>query len=270
MITHLYSSSQLSLFSPKVGSPTMLSDSVTRLRRLIGIQFEYKIELQNLLQMLLTASSIIADYDEPGNTPALRGQFVNTFIGCGASMKFEAKRAAYGALELITAAVAADDDVSANNSAALNALLVNTTRFVGMEEGDGEDFHFMVAVYDLVAKLVEVIENTTVFGGIATLTLLTNGTGILVDSEDPLTDTAEGVVFVASSTESSNPTNYVAGEVTAEIVDGEIDSLTLISDSGEGFFVGQVVELEISTTTTGQTAAVQTTAATAVVDSIID
>jgi hypothetical protein len=254
-----------SVVSPKIGAPLPLGVTVAQLRRLIGIQFEYKIKLQAFLLFAL-ASPAIFNYDEPGNTPSIREEFVETFIGCGPSMGFEAKRAAYGAFELITEALANDDDVSPANAAILNALLVNTTRFVGIAEGDGEGFHFMVATYELAKEIARVAEQTPISGAIATLTLLTIGAGFTTNGTD---DTAEDVVFEVSSTAVTNPSNYAAGEITAEIIDGEIDSITLITVPGEGFIAGQVVQLDISTVAP-QTGATQTTPATAIVASITD
>lgn len=242
---------------------------VAKLRRLVGIQYEYKLEFQKFLTSAL-ASGFISTYTQGSNTPTARQAFATTFNGCGPAMGFEAKRAAYGALELITEALAADDDVSSADVAILNSLLIDTTRFVGIAEGDGEDFHFMVSTYNLAKEISRVVNNTTVFGSIATLTLLTSGSGILVDGADPNSDTATDVVFTITSTESSNPASYSAGVLTADIVDGEVDSITLITNTGEGFFAGQVVELNIDTTDPAQGDAVQTTPATATVVSITD
>jgi hypothetical protein len=250
---------------------------VAKLRRLVGIQYEYKLEFQNFLTSVL-AIELVASYNEGTNTPTARQKFVTTFIGCGPTMGFEAKRSAYGALELITEALAADDDVSPADVAILNSLLINTTRFVGIAEGDGEDFHFMVATYNLTKEIARVVAGTTIFGSIATLALLTSGSGIIIETIPPgegeteptVVDTAEDVVFTASSTESTDPANYADATIEAEIIDGEIDSITLITDGGEGFFVGQVVEISIDTTATGQEDAVQTAPATATVISIID
>ena len=242
---------------------------VAKLLRLVGIQYEYKLEFQNFLTSAL-AAELVASYNEGTNTPTSRQKFVTTFIGCGPSMIFEAKRSAYGALELITEALAADDDVSPADIAILNSLLINTTRFVGIAEGDGEDFHFMVATYNLAKEIARVVNETVIFGSIATLSLLTPGSGFQVDSTDGDTDTAEDVVFTASSTELGDPANYADATIEAEIIDGEIDSITLITDGGEGFFVGQVVEINIDTAATGQGDAIQTTPATATVVSIID
>jgi hypothetical protein len=238
---------------------------VAKLRRLVGMQYEYKLEFQNFLTAALAIPSVLS-YNSGGNTPAARSALVTTFIGCGPTMIFEAKRAAYGALELITEALAADDDVSPTDAAALNALLINTTRFVGIAEGDGEDYHFMVEAYKLAKEISEVVDGTVIRGSIATLTLTTVGTGFTTDGTD---DTAEDVVFIASSTAPSNPSNYQAAILTAEIIDGEIDSLTLITDGGEGFAVGQVVQLDISTEG-AQSGATQTTPATATVLTITD
>jgi hypothetical protein len=242
---------------------------VAKLRRLVGIQYEYKLEFQNFLTSAL-ASELIVSYSQGANTPTARQAFVNTFIGCGPSMTFEAKRSAYGALELITEAMADDDDVSPTNAAILNSLLINTTRFVGIAEGDGEDYHFMVATYNLAKEIARVVAGTTIFGSIATLSLLTSGTGFQVNSADANTDTAVDVVFTVVSTEATDPANYADATVEAEIIDGEIDSFTLITDGGEGFFAGQVVQINIDTTAVGQGSAIQTTAATATVVSIID
>jgi hypothetical protein len=250
---------------------------VAKLYRLIGIQYEYKLEFQAFLEAAL-AAYIVADTNVTGNTPTIRQGLVDTFIGCGPSMGFEAKRAAYGALELITEAIAADDDVSAGDAATLNALLINTTRFVGLAEGDGEDYHFMVATYNLAKEIARILDETVIYGSIATLTLTTAGSGIVIEvippvepeTEPTIVDTGEDVVFVASSTESSDPANYADATVEAEVIDGEIDSITLISNGGEGFFVGQVIELTLDTTAAGQETGSQATPATATVTSIID
>ena len=242
---------------------------VAKLRRLIGIQYEYKLEFQNFLTAIL-AEDLISSYNQGGNTPTSRQEFVTTFINCGPAMGFEAKRAAYGALELITEALADDDDVSPTDTDILNSLLINTTRFVGIAEGDGEDFNFMVASYNLAKEIARVASDTVIVGSISTLSLLTPGSGILMDSTDPDSNTATDVMFTIESTESSNPTNYSIGVLTAEIIDGEIDSLTVITNAGQGFFVGQVVEINIDTTDPGQEDAIQTTPATATVTAITD
>jgi hypothetical protein len=238
---------------------------VAKLRRLIGIQYEYKLEFQAFLEAAL-AAYIVADTDTAGNTPAIRQGFVNTFIGCGPSMIFEAKRSAYGALELIAEAIAADDDVSPADASALNALLINTTRYVGIAEGDGEDFHFMAATYELAKEIARVLDTTVIRGAITTLTLTTSGSGFTTDG---VIDTAEDVVFTVSSVEATNPANYAVAQITAEIIAGEIDSITLITVSGEGFAQGQVVQLDISTAG-AQSGATQTTPGTATVTSISD
>jgi hypothetical protein len=238
---------------------------VARLRRLIGIQYEYKLAFQEFLTAAAD-SAVVATYSSGANTPTARGSFVDTFVGCGPSMIFEAKRAAYGALELICEAIAADDDVAPADATALNNLLVLTTRYVGIAEGDGEDFHFMAATYELAKEIARVLGGTTVRGAIATLTLTDPGSGFTTDG---IIDTAEDVVFVVSSIAVTNPANYAPAEITAEIIDGEIDSITLITEAGEGFAQGQVVEISISTGGT-QTGATQTTVATATVTSITD
>lgn len=134
---------------------------VANLRRLVGIQYEYKLEFQRFLEIALS-TALVADYNVVGNTPAARSAFVTTFEGCGPSMIFEAKRSAYGALELITEALAANANVSVADATALNALVINTIRFVGIAEGDGEDFHFMVATYHLAKEIARVVSETVI------------------------------------------------------------------------------------------------------------
>lgn len=238
---------------------------VAKLKRLVGMSYEFQLEFKAFLAAALAAPTV-ASYDEAGNTPALRQGFVTTFNGCAPSMNFEAKRAAYGALELIAQAIADDDDTSPADAAILNAQLVNTTRFVGIAEGDAENFHYMVATYDLAKEIARVLTDTVIRGSITTLELLGVGSGFTTDGTE---DTAEDVVFSVYSTEASDPDNYASAAITAEIIDGEIDSITLITDGGEGFFVGQVVEISISTAG-AQSGATQTTAATATVTSIAD
>jgi hypothetical protein len=227
------------------------------------MSYEFQLTFKAFLTAAL-AADIVLPYNVTGNTPTLRQSFVTTFNGCAPSMNFEAKRAAYGALELIAEAVAASGDVTPANVAIINDLLVLTTRYVGLAEGDAENFNYMVAAYQLAKELAEVLDETPAYGTIATLTLANPGAGFTIDGTD---DTAEDVVFVVSSTAAFNPAGYATGRVTAEIIDGEIDSLTLIIGVGDGFFVGQTVRLNISTIAP-QTGATQTTPATAVVASI--
>ena len=227
------------------------------------MSYEFQLTFKTFLAAAL-AADIVLPYNVTGNTPTLRQAFVTTFNGCAPSMNFEAKRAAYGALELIAEAVAASGDVTPANVAIINDLLVLTTRYVGIAEGDAENFNYMVAAYQLAKELAEVLDETPAYGTIATLTLANPGAGFTIDGAD---DTEADVVFVISSTETFDPAGYADGELTAEIIDGEIDSLTLVTDAGDGFFVGQTVQLNISTAS-AQSGATQTTPATAVVASI--
>lgn len=131
--------------------------NIERLKRLVGIQYEFKLELDNFLSDLLEAG-VVADYDSLGNTPALRADMYDKFVACGPSMGFSAKQFAYGLLEMIIAALVDNPDVPADPYInALNDQLINVSRYVGLE-GE-EDFHFMVAVYNLGVTLADLVDS---------------------------------------------------------------------------------------------------------------
>lgn len=256
----------LSATSPKVGGPPPIDISLAKLRRLVGMQFEYKLELQEFLTQALTVSAFIEDYDVTGNTPELREELVDTFIGCGPTMGFEAKKAAYGAFELICEALAAEEDFSEDSIALLNSVLLSCARYVGIAEGDHEDFHFMVATYNLAKAIVDVLADVvTPRGRIGTLTITTPGEGYTIDGVD---EDATGVVFNVVSTEADPPANYVSGVIAGTIAGGELTAITAYTTRGEGYYVGQVLTVNISTTAAGQADAEQVTAATVTVATI--
>jgi hypothetical protein len=111
------------------------------LKKLVGIEFEFKSSLDDFLQTVLD-NKLVLEYNSGSNTPAARTSSLNSFVSCGPSMGFEAKKFAYGTLELIVNALVNNPDVPEDPYAnELNDQLVNVTRYVGME-GEG-DYHFM-------------------------------------------------------------------------------------------------------------------------------
>jgi len=226
----------------------------TGLHRKIGMEFEYKISFQEFLTEAIT-SPLVSSYNSGSNTPTARNQFVDNFFTCGPSMGFEAKRAAYGALELVVGALVANANVPAADKTALNDQLVNITRYVGLT-GDG-DFHFMVATFNL-AETISYITADVVpapqapTGTIVTLTLLDGGSGYT----DTVDGTADGEITVAfNSTESANPVGYTAGAGTVSIDAGEVISIDAITNGGAGFKVGQIVTITHAGADNGDTPA---------------
>jgi hypothetical protein len=217
------------------------------LKRLVGIEFEFKRELQGFLTNCL-ANKLVLEYNTGGNTPSSRTALKNKFVTCGPSMGFSAKQFSYGTLELIVEALVNNPDVPTNpyvNS--LNDQLVNITRYVGIA-GEG-DYHFMVAVYNLSETLSEILENVTPVGPIVTLgSILTQGTGYTIDGED---DTETGVVFTLSLA-SPTPPQYVAAKVVGNIEDGKVVAITSITTAGNGFAANDVGVLVIDSTVVGQ------------------
>lgn len=222
--------------------------SAATLKRLVGIEFEFKSELQTFLTNAL-ANKLVLEYDTGTNTPASRTSIREDFVLCGPSMGFEAKKFAYGTLELIVDALVNNPDVPSSYVTRLNDQLVNITRYVGIA-GEG-DFHFMVAVYDLSVVLAEILDNVTPVGPILTPTLDDGGSGYTIDGTD---EDETDVVFLATLAlgDQTDPDQYAAATVEATIVGGIITALTAIVDGGDGFAVGDVVSLEIDTSEAGQ------------------
>jgi len=213
------------------------------LYRTLGIQFEYKIKLQEFLSEAHT-DALVSSYSSGSNTPANRTALYNSFVKAGPTMGFEAKKAAYGLLEYVCQALVANADVPAADKTAINDLLVNVTRYVGME-GE-EDFHFMVATFDL-AEVISGIVGEVVpapqapVGAIDTLTIADGGSGYT--TTDGVTDTG-AVAILIESTETNNPAGYTAAEGTATLTGGEVTGIS-VSDGGVGFKVGQIVTITV-------------------------
>lgn len=216
------------------------------LYRTLGIQFEYKIKLQEFLSEAHT-DALVSSYSSGSNTPANRTALYNSFVKAGPTMGFEAKKAAYGLLEYVCQALVANADVPAADKTVINDLLVNVTRYVGME-GE-EDFHFMVATFDL-AEVISGIVGEVVpapqapVGAIDTLTIADGGSGYTTDG---VTDTG-AVAILIESTETNNPAGYTAAEGTATLTGGEVTDIS-VSDGGVGFKVGQIVTITVDNVT---------------------
>ena len=240
-----------------------MQESIAKLLRLVGIQYEFKLELRAFLAAAV-ASPLVSGYNVGANTPASRTAALLQFNQAGPAMSFNAKKAAYETLELVCGAIIANNGVSSQNADDLTDKLILATRYAGLPEGDGEDYNFMVAAYKLCAEIQRIAEDA-IFGPIVTLTLGSGGSGFTTDGID---DTATEVVFVASSTEVSDPVGYSDASIEGTIAGGIITALTLVADGGEGFFVGQVIQLDIDTAAAGQAQGTQTTSATATVASI--
>lgn len=219
------------------------------LKKLVGMQFNYKLELQTFLTTAL-ANKLVLEYNTGANTPAARTALLNQFIGCGPTMGFEAKKFAYGTLELIVDALVNNPDVPTDPYAnSLNSQLVNVTRYVGI--AGEKDFHFMVAVYNLSVTLSDILSNVTPVGPILTLTLDDGGTGYTIDGTD---EDETDVVFLATLAlgDQTDPDQYAAATVEATIAGGIITAITAITDAGDGFAVGDVVTLTIDDSVAGQ------------------
>lgn len=229
------------------------------LYRTLGIQFEYKIKLQEFLNEART-SPLVSSYSSGSNTAANRLAIYNSFVKAGPSMGFEAKKAAYGLLEYICGALNANANVQASDKTAINNLLVNVTRYVGI--AGEEDFHFMVATFNLaevissiVAEVVPAPQAPT--GGVVTLSLEKQGSGYTTNG----TVTTGTVSIKIESTETTNPAGYAFGVATATLTAGKITAIGAITTAGAGLKVGQIVALNVNTAVS--TGATQKTAALA-------
>jgi hypothetical protein len=229
----------------------------------LGIQFEYKIKLQEFLNEART-DSLVSSYSSGSNTAANRLALYNDFVKAGPSMGFEAKKAAYGLLEYICEALNANADVPAADKTAINNLLVDVTRYVGI--AGEEDFHFMVATFNLAEVISGIVAEVVPapqapVGTIVTLTISKQGSGYTTDG----TVTTGSVAVLIESTEDTNPAGYLPGEATATLTAGKVTSLALV-DGGDGFEVGQIVAINVDTVTSA--GATQKTAALAKVTAV--
>lgn len=226
--------------------------TTARLKRLVGIEFEYKASLGDYFTTLL-ANKLVLEYSETGNTPAIRSGLLVKYKTCGPSMGFSAKEFAYGILELVVDALVNNPDVPTDPYAnALNDQLVNVTRYAGIA-GEG-DYHFMVAVYNLSVTLSSILGNVVPVGPLVSLGAITPGSGYTVDTEEPEGDNATGVVFRAylELANQTDPDQYSEASLEGTIVNGAVTAITDIADAGDGFAVGDVLLLEIDTETAGQ------------------
>jgi len=219
------------------------------LKKLVGIEFEFKSSLDDFLQTVLD-NKLVLEYNTGSNTPAARTSSLNSFVSCGPSMGFEAKKFAYGTLELIVNALVNNPDVPEDPYAnELNDQLVNITRYVGIT-GEG-DYHFMVAVYNLTVTLSEILDNVVPVGPIVTYTLTDGGSGYTIDGADA---DETGVVFLGTLAlgDQTDPDQYTNAVFEATIASGVVTAITALTDGGDGFAVGDVVSLDIDTGTAGQ------------------
>lgn len=226
------------------------------LSRTLGIEFEFKLRLQTLLAEFKDDPLVRYANGASGTETAqyaAAGTALTKFIKCGPSMGFEAKRNAYAVLEQVVTALKNSGKVPAADDTALTAELVNVTRFVGLE-GE-EDFHFMVAVFNLCEKVsgvvgeveTEVNEGVAATGGITTIVLLDGGSGYTVDGSDE--DEAAYKVLLSGTEDTGNGTG---GKATVVLEAGVITGITSVDTAGSGYSVGDILTLEVDTTASGQ------------------
>ncbi len=229
------------------------------LYRTLGIQFEYKIKFKEFLNEART-SPLVSSYTSGSNTAANRLALYDSFVKAGPSMGFTAKKIAYGLLEYICAALNANTNVQASDKTAINNLLVNVTRYTGL--AGEEDFHFMVATFNLAEVISGIIGEVVPApqaptGAVATLLLQIQGSGYTTNG----TATSGTVSIKIESTETTNPAGYAFGVATATLTAGKITAIGAITTAGAGFKVGQIVTLNVNTAVS--TGATQKTAALA-------
>lgn len=214
------------------------------LSRTLGIEFEFKLKLQTLLGEYKDSAIVQAEAAQA--TAAATA--LTKFIKCGPSMGFEAKRNAYACLEQIVIALKNSATVPAADDTALTEELVNVTRYVGLE-GE-EDFHFMVAVFNLCELIsgvlgeteTAVVEDVAPEGGILTISLLDGGSGY--------TNAADGATnFFFVSTEDSgggdgNASTAAGLSVVGGAVVASADPLG-VAVPGSDYSVGDIVILAL-------------------------
>jgi hypothetical protein len=223
--------------------------SILKLKRLLGIQFQYKLELQNYFRSCL-ADTLVESYNVGSNTSAARLALFDKFVECGPAMGFSAKQFAYGLLELIVDALINTPSVPTDPYVnRLNAQLVNVTRYTGI--AGEEDFHFMVAAYNLGVTISEVLSTVSAAGPLLTVTLDAGGSDYTIDGVD---EDATGVIFLAtlSLANQAEPDLYEPALIEATIAGGVVTVITDVLGLGNGFQVGDVVDLVIDTTVAGQ------------------
>ena len=226
------------------------------LSRTLGIEFEFKLRLQTLLAEFKDDPLVRYVNGASGTETAqyaAAGTALTKFIKCGPSMGFEAKLNAYAVLEQVVTALKNSGKVPAADDTALTSELVNVTRFVGLE-GE-EDFHFMVAVFNLCEKVsgvvgeveTEVNEGVAATGGITTIVLLDGGSGYTVDGSDE--DEAAYKVLLSGTEDTGNGTG---GKATVVLEGGIITGVTSVDTAGSGYSVGDILVLAVDTGASGQ------------------
>lgn len=226
------------------------------LSRTLGIEFEFKLRLQTLLTEFKDDPLVRYANGVSGTETAqyaAAGTALTKFVKCGPSMGFEGKRNAYAVLEEVVTALKNSGKVPAADDTALTSELVNVTRFVGLE-GE-EDFHFMVAVFNLCEKVsgvvgevdTEVNEGVAATGGITTIVLLDGGSGYTVDGTDE--DEAAYKVLLSGTEDDGNGTG---GKATVVLAAGVITGITSVDTAGTNYSVGDILTLEVDTTASGQ------------------
>lgn len=225
----------------------------TGLRRKIGMEFEYKISLQEFLTEAI-GSPLVSSYSSGPNTAQARQDNRDYFVKCGPTMGFEAKKFAYITLEYVVQALLANANVPAADKTAINGLLlsviphmktgitIDVDRYAGLE-GDG-DFHFMVATFNLAEGISKIIAEVVPapqapVGTISTLELVDDGSGY-TDGTD-----GNGTISVTfRSTETNNPAGYTQGTGTVTISAGKIITIDSIATGGVGFKDDQIVSID--------------------------
>ena len=224
--------------------------------RTLGIEFEFKLRLQTLLTEFKDDPLVRYVNGASGTETAqytAATAALTKFIKCGPSMGFEAKRNAYAVLEEVVTALKAASQVPATDDTALTTELVNVTKFVGLE-GE-EDFHFMVAAFNLCELIsgvvgeveTEVVEETAATGGITTFVLLDGGSGYTIDGSDE--DEAAYKVLLSGTEDTGNGTG---GKATVVLAGGIITGITSVDTAGSGYSVGDILTLEVDTGASGQ------------------
>jgi hypothetical protein len=210
--------------------------SVATLKRLIGIEYSYKLELQSWFGTVL-ADELLVGWSSGANTPTARTALYDKFVACGPSMGFSAKQFAYGIFELVIDALVNNADVPTDPYVnTLNDQLVNVTRYVGME-GDG-DYHFMVAVYELSVTLDSVFDNVASVNNAPVGTSKT----ITIDEDETYTFTVADFGFTDPL---DNPPNaLLAVKITTLPALGALELDGIAVDAGDSVPVADIGLLE--------------------------
>lgn len=189
--------------------------SLSTLKRLIGIEYSYKLELQSWFATVL-ADELIEDYSEGENTPAARSALLDKFNLCGPSMGFSAKQYAYGLLELVIDSLVSNVDVPTDPYVnKLNEQLIDVSRYVGIA-GEG-DYHFMVAVYRISETL------SSIFTNVAPVNNPPTGTSKTIAIDEDEVYTFASTDFGYTDTSDNPASSFYAVKITTLPADGVLD-----------------------------------------------